>query len=412
MDQQSKRALLWGLSCSSPRNMADRATSAADLARAPAAGAAGETDARFEAAAAEERERSAEAAAEEQERSAERGVGAQERERCVAGERAMARVVIDSTFVYQGQQVIVKSKDSSGTSRNKREYSFRCKRPGRRAHESFEAVWILSRQANMANGADLSCDDSVESVDGNEAKGKGGLTRRSARLGGFRSPGRGRDAAIAALGQGVGALGLGGALSGMEAAISARCEEEEGGGGDDGSEYSEGSGDRQYSEGSGDRHPRLTPRIAGRALAGLPQQSLRGATDALLSFLKEHRLADAAGPLRELGAESPADLLDLDDADVAGLGLKELELKRFVRAVDCLSGEQPEGRPAAPPATPESLEARCARERQEAHLRVGLASELGLRGARAPAAAAAGAAAGAGAGAHAPPRAAAPPGGF
>ena len=107
--------------CLSPRNMADRATSAADLARAPAAGAAGETDARFEAAAAEERERSAEAAAEEQERSAERGVGAQERERCVAGERAMARVVIDSTFVYQGQQVIVKSKDSSGTSRNTRE---------------------------------------------------------------------------------------------------------------------------------------------------------------------------------------------------------------------------------------------------------------------------------------------------
>jgi hypothetical protein len=204
---------------------------------------------------------------------------------------------------------------------------------------------------------------------------------------GFRSPGR--DAAIAALGQSVGALGLGGALAGMQEAISARCEEEEGGGGDDGSQYSEGGGDggSEYREGSGDRRPRLTPAAPAAANRRRQQPPPQGAggvgaavADALAPFLVKHRLAGAATALRELGAESPADLLDLEEADIAGLELKKLERTRFERALDGLRGRQPApGSQVAPPATPESLEARCARERRDAHLRAGLATDLGLR---------------------------------
>jgi hypothetical protein len=91
-------------------------------------------DARFEVAAAEEQERSAEE---------------QERERCAAGERAMALVEIGSTFMFRGQEVVVKAKDVRS------EYSFMCKVPGRRAHEPFVAVWILGRQAKMETGEEL-----------------------------------------------------------------------------------------------------------------------------------------------------------------------------------------------------------------------------------------------------------------
>ena len=56
------------------------------------------------------------AAAEERERSAEE----QERERCVAGERAMHLVVVGSKFVYQDEQLEVKTKDASGNKHNRR----------------------------------------------------------------------------------------------------------------------------------------------------------------------------------------------------------------------------------------------------------------------------------------------------
>jgi len=336
-------------------------------------------DARFEEAVAEERERSAE----------ERSTEEQEHERCADGERAMAIVEIGSKFKYQGQEVVVKTKDVRS------EHSFMCKVPGRRAHKPFGAVWIRGRQAKMVTGEELSDDESVESSV-EESSGGPSPPRRSMRLDvtksraggvGFRSPGR--DAAIAALGQSVGALGLGGALAGMQEAISARCEEEEGGGGDDGSEYSEGGGDggSEYREGSGDRRPRLTPAAPAAANRRRQQPPPQGAggvgaavADALAPFLVKHRLEGAATALRELGAESPADLLDLEEADIAGLELKKLELTRFERAVDGLRGRQPApGSQVAPPATPESLEARGARERRDAHLRAGLATDLGLR---------------------------------
>ena len=325
----------------------------------------------FEAAAAEERVRSAEAAAEEE----------QER---VAGEQAMARVEINSTFLYRDQVVVVKRQDPSGNN------SFKCKRPGIQAHESFEAAWILGRQAKMASGAALSCDDSEESVvgdeagDEDEAKAKGGK-RRSARLGGFCSPGR--AAAIAALGQSVSALGLGRSPAGvdvrsMAAAVRARCEEEEGGARqrhDSGSDYSEGSG--------GGEQP--TPKRAALAEALLRRPLRQAAKNELLSFLEGHNLASAEASLRELGAEAAGDLLDLDDGDIAGLGLKKLELKRFARAVAALQGV-PQRQPMAMSDAgggstpgPESIAARRARERRNADQRVGVATALGLRRPRA-----------------------------
>jgi hypothetical protein len=81
-------------------------------------------DARFEEAVAEERERSAE----------ERSTEEQEHERCADGERAMAIVEIGSTFKYQGQEVVVRTKDVRS------EHSFMCKVPGRRAHKPFNAL--------------------------------------------------------------------------------------------------------------------------------------------------------------------------------------------------------------------------------------------------------------------------------
>ena len=51
------------------------------------------------------------------------------------------------------------------------------------------------------------------------------------------------------------------------------------------------------------------------------------------------RLGNLHAPLVDLGAQLPLDLLDLDDDDVAALGLKKLELKRWTAAMEELRGD-------------------------------------------------------------------------
>jgi len=51
-------------------------------------------------------------------------------------------------------------------------------------------------------------------------------------------------------------------------------------------------------------------------------------------FPHSWRLSALAPALDELGAVHPVDLLDLDPDDVASLGLKKLELKRWYQALD------------------------------------------------------------------------------
>ena len=57
---------------------------------------------------------------------------------------------------------------------------------------------------------------------------------------------------------------------------------------------------------------------------------------ALLAFLTQHSLAGLAVPLHELGAESPADLLELDKEDVASLKLKKLQVKKWAKMIAAL----------------------------------------------------------------------------
>jgi hypothetical protein len=58
--------------------------------------------------------------------------------------------------------------------------------------------------------------------------------------------------------------------------------------------------------------------------------------DALSAFLAKHGLAGLAASLSELGVEAPADLLDLDEDDVASLGLKKVQVKKWARAIASL----------------------------------------------------------------------------
>ena len=54
------------------------------------------------------------------------------------------------------------------------------------------------------------------------------------------------------------------------------------------------------------------------------------------AFLAQHKLTGLAAPLSELGVEAPADLLDLDEDDVASLGLKKVQVKKWARAIASL----------------------------------------------------------------------------
>ena len=55
---------------------------------------------------------------------------------------------------------------------------------------------------------------------------------------------------------------------------------------------------------------------------------------ALLAFLTQHNLL--AADLRELGAEAPEDLLELDEGDVASLKLKKLQVKKWAKMIAAL----------------------------------------------------------------------------
>ena len=71
-------------------------------------------------------------------------------------------------------------------------------------------------------------------------------------------------------------------------------------------------------------------------------------SEALASFIREHGLPEDLLPeLDGLGVYEPEHLLDLDADDKGSLGLKKLELKRLVKAIDGLAGptqEAPEVR--------------------------------------------------------------------
>ena len=58
--------------------------------------------------------------------------------------------------------------------------------------------------------------------------------------------------------------------------------------------------------------------------------------DALSAFLAKHSLAGLVERLRELGAEVPTDLLELEEAHVVSLKLKPLQLKKWDRAIASL----------------------------------------------------------------------------
>ena len=59
--------------------------------------------------------------------------------------------------------------------------------------------------------------------------------------------------------------------------------------------------------------------------------------DVLSAFLLKHGLTSIAAPLSELGVEVPADLLDLDEDDVASLKLKKVQAKKWSRAIVALN---------------------------------------------------------------------------
>ena len=77
-------------------------------------------------------------------------------------------------------------------------------------------------------------------------------------------------------------------------------------------------------------------------------------SEALASFIREHGLPEDLLPeLDGLGVYEPEHLLDLDADDKGSLGLKKLELKRLVKAIDGLAGptqEAPEVSVAQPAA--------------------------------------------------------------
>ena len=74
----------------------------------------------------------------------------------------------------------------------------------------------------------------------------------------------------------------------------------------------------------------------GAAAAGSSPASDGSGGDALSAFLAKHNFASLSEPLRKLGAEVPADLLELEEDDVASLELKKLQLKKWDRAIASL----------------------------------------------------------------------------
>ena len=83
----------------------------------------------------------------------------------------------------------------------------------------------------------------------------------------------------------------------------------------------------------------LLPRVAAQLPPPPPPtagSSDGGGEDALSAFLAQHSLAGLAAPLSELGVEAPADLLELDEEDVASLKLKKVQTKKWARAIASL----------------------------------------------------------------------------
>jgi hypothetical protein len=75
----------------------------------------------------------------------------------------------------------------------------------------------------------------------------------------------------------------------------------------------------------------------GAAAAPAPRkQSMSNPMRALLAFLTQHNLVGLAVDLRELGAEAPEDLLELDEGDVASLKLKKLQVKKWAKMIAAL----------------------------------------------------------------------------
>ncbi len=68
-----------------------------------------------------------------------------------------------------------------------------------------------------------------------------------------------------------------------------------------------------------------------------PTISVAKAPATITEFLHKIRLTEFEAPLFELGASSIEDLADLTETDVQELGLKPLEVKRFMRAISELS---------------------------------------------------------------------------
>ena len=78
---------------------------------------------------------------------------------------------------------------------------------------------------------------------------------------------------------------------------------------------------------------RLLARV-GAAVAGFATHGSE--VDVLSAFLLKHGLTSIAAPLSELGVEVPADLLVLDEDDVALLKLKKVQAKKWSSAIAAL----------------------------------------------------------------------------
>jgi len=69
----------------------------------------------------------------------------------------------------------------------------------------------------------------------------------------------------------------------------------------------------------------------------------------MCTSLGSWRLAALLAPLQDLGAVRPVDLLDLEDDDVASLGMKKLELKRWQTAIADLAEAAAQAGPSPSP---------------------------------------------------------------
>ena len=78
----------------------------------------------------------------------------------------------------------------------------------------------------------------------------------------------------------------------------------------------------------------MAPPVAGTPFS-FPQTAAeqRAVPHHLLSFLELLRLGHFCERIHNLGAESVADLVDVEDPDLVALGFSQLERNRFFRAV-------------------------------------------------------------------------------